>query len=191
MLDEIRHARGCFELARRHADADMGPGPLPLDGALEPTDLAAVVLGTIAGGCIGETIAALEAAEVLAYTEGPAARRLLEQIAREEATHAQLAGRFLAWALQTGPASLRGQVERIFRAELAVIAEPVESPDPALDAELLRHGLLPPSLRQALRVRALHDVVAPCTTSSHRVQRRCSTPRAAATQRQLTQRSSR
>jgi hypothetical protein len=164
MADEIVHARDCFALARRHSERDMGPAPLALAGALEELDLTAIVLGTIAEGCIGETVAALEAAEAQAHCEDEAVRAVLARISADETRHAQLAWRFVAWALERGPAHLRQAVRAAFERELA--ATPASaSPAIAVSAtehQLLRQGLVGPQLRSALRVRVLHDIVGPC-----------------------------
>lgn len=160
MQDEIEHARACFALARRHSDADVGPGPLDLAGALDATDLQAIVFATIAEGCIGETVAAIEAVEALAHCGDDEVRTILARIARDETRHAELAWRFVAWALEIGPATLRDQVRVAFVAATRVVAGPV-SPSP-LDLQLARHGLIAPALRAELRSRVLHDVIAPC-----------------------------
>ena len=160
MLDEIRHARGCFELARCYSGRALGPGPLPIDGALEDADLASIVRSTIVEGCIGETVAAVEATEVLAYCEDARTRSLLEAIARDEARHAELAWRFVAWALSTGPASLGDVVRQAFAAQLEQRA-PSHVVMAERDADLLRHGLMSAALRPALRQRVLDEVVAP------------------------------
>jgi len=166
MADEVQHAQACFALARRYTDAEIGPGRLPIEGALEQQDLRAVVLGTIAEGCIGETVAALEAAEALAHCEDGAACAVLERIAAEETRHAQLAWQFVAWALQAGPPDLAQDVRRAFAD--AALADATSGPDasPPLanerQRELARHGLLAAPLRQALRRRVLSEVIAPC-----------------------------
>jgi hypothetical protein len=164
MQDEIRHARACFELARRHSNEDVGPGPLAMDGALDATDPTAIVLDTLREGCIGETVAAIEASEALQHCEDPAARAVLERIAVEEGQHAELAWRFVAWALETRPA-LALQVREAFAQELAGARPGQERASrdvAASDRELARHGLLSPALRAALRERVLAGVVAPC-----------------------------
>jgi hypothetical protein len=164
MQDEIRHARACFELARRHSSEDVGPGPLAIDGALERMDPATIVLDTLREGCIGETVAAIEASEALQHCEDPAARAVLERIAIEEGQHAELAWRFVAWAIETRPA-LAPRVREAFGQELSG-ARPGRERAPrdvsAPDRELARHGLLSPVLRAALRERVLAGVVAPC-----------------------------
>lgn len=161
VTDEIRHARACFELARRHGGADVGPGPLDVTGALACSDLEAVVLDTVREGCIGETVAALESAEALQHCEDPATRPVLAAIAAEELQHAELAWRFVAWALERAPASLHAEVRRAFAAASASSdrgAEPMSS----LDHALARHGLLAGPVRRALQRRVLAGVVAPC-----------------------------
>jgi hypothetical protein len=167
MQDETRHARDCFRLARRYAPSDLGPGPLPLDGALAEADLVAIVIGTVREGCVGETLAALEAAEALQHCEDAAARPVLARIAAEEARHAQLAWRFVAWALQTqrsdASLELRQHVGAAFAAELS--ATDGKSAIGSFDAELARHGLLSTPVRRALRERALQEVVAPCAAA--------------------------
>jgi hypothetical protein len=161
MQDEVQHAQACFALARRYSDADLGPGPLPIEGALEHPELRAVVLGTIAEGCIGETLAALEAAEALAHCQDGAACAVLERIAAEETRHAQLAWQFVAWALQVGPPDLAQQVRHAFA---EAVSSPVARWAGANDEqrELARYGLLAAPLRQALRRRVLSEVVGPC-----------------------------
>jgi hypothetical protein len=161
MGDEIEHARACFELARRHAADDVGPGELDLSGALEATELEAVLLGTIAEGCIGETVAAIEAAEACAHCEDGAVRAVLERIARDETRHAELAWRFVAWALEVGPAGLRERARAAFAAATEHTAPALPAPAER-DRELARHGLIGGTLRADLRSRVLHDVIAPC-----------------------------
>ncbi|HTV19722.1 MAG TPA: ferritin-like domain-containing protein [Polyangiaceae bacterium] len=170
MLDEIGHARECYALARRYSDADVGPGPLALDGALAPRDVEAIVVAAIEEGCIGETVAALEAAEALAHCDDPWARRVLEQIQRDETEHARLAWHFVSWALSTAPEPVLRAAQRAFRRELD--RYPVVASAPAAlaprDRELLRHGLVPDSLRDRLRQRVLREVVEPCADALFR-----------------------
>jgi hypothetical protein len=162
MQDEVRHARACFALARRHMDHDVGPGPLSIDGALADMDFRSIVLGTLHEGCIGETVAALEAAEAAEHCEDETARVVLRQIAIEEGQHAELAWRFVAWALEVGPANLVDCVREAFEAALAPTEPPSLTALHASDRELVRHGLFTPPLRAALRARVLSTVVAPC-----------------------------
>jgi hypothetical protein len=124
-----------------------------------------VVVCTILEGCIGETVAALEASEVLAHTEDAAARALLARIATEEAAHAELAWRFVAWALERGASSLRERVASTFEAAIGASEPPspaLSAGAPPFEAQLLAHGLASEPLRLALRRRALSQIVSPC-----------------------------
>src|SRR5262249_10818235 len=62
-VDETRHAELCFGVAAAFGGSAVGPGRLRVDGSLDDISLAKVVANVIREGCIGETIAALEAAE--------------------------------------------------------------------------------------------------------------------------------
>jgi hypothetical protein len=80
----------------------------------------------------------------------------------EEGRHAELAWRFVAWALQVGPPSLLEHVRDAFTAELTAPSAARVVELSSLDRELARHGLLSAALRAALRERVLSAVVSPC-----------------------------
>lgn len=164
MSDELRHAQDCFRLARRYAPSDLGPGPLPIAGSIETTDLCDLVLTTLREGCIEETAAAIEAAEALEHCTDAEARPVLARIAAEETRHAELAWRFVAWALEATVEPERTELRGRLRAALAeeLDAPLIASAITERDRELAQHGLLAPVLRQALRARVLREVVAPC-----------------------------
>ncbi len=66
-LDEIAHARACFEIAGAYAGEALSPGPLRLSGdLLGPLDLASIAAAAVIEGCVGETVASLEAREAAA-----------------------------------------------------------------------------------------------------------------------------
>jgi hypothetical protein len=161
MQDEMRHARACFELARGYSSSDVGPGPLLMDGALAESDLGSIVVNTVLEGCIGETVAALEAAEALAHCEDDQARAVLERITAEESQHAELAWAFVEWALASGPRELEAQVRGTFAAAVAAERSP-HLPLTVFDRALLRQGVVSPELRRALRERVLDEVIEPC-----------------------------
>jgi len=168
MADEVRHARECFSLARRYSENDVGPGPLLLTGALESRDLGSIVVAAIEEGCIGETIAALEAAETLAHCVEPEARRVLEQISRDETEHARLAWRFVAWALAAAPDVVREAARQAFWGELERDAPLEPESSAGLERELLRRGLMSGATRARLRSRVAREVVAPCAEALFR-----------------------
>ena len=104
--DEIRHAQAAFRVASHFSGGPLGPGPLALSGLECGESLEEIVLGTFLEGCVGETIAALEAAEALACAEHSLVREALAHVALDEARHAELAWSFLAWAIQRAGARL-------------------------------------------------------------------------------------
>lgn len=102
MGDEIAHARACFSLASRFGGRPVGPGPLPMADSSEPLSLVSITLRAVVEGCVGETLAALQAEELLAQTTDDAERAALTTIAADETEHACLAYRFVAWAARDG-----------------------------------------------------------------------------------------
>lgn len=160
MADETAHARIAFTLASRYRGEAVGPGPLGLQGAAPAVSLASMVQTAIIEGAVGETVAAMEAAEALCRATDPEVRSALDRIAQDETTHARLAWDFLAWALQQDP-GLKALVEATFAAALREpprVAVVEEHSDPALE----HHGLLTASLRQEVRHSALREVIGPC-----------------------------
>ena len=157
-LDEVRHARLCFALASAYAGTAIAPGPFPLGGEVQVgTSLAAVAASTVEEGCIGETVAALVAAEQLSVATDPAVRAALAVIAADEARHAELAWRTVAWAVQTGGDVVRAAVEGALHGALAG-GGPGAS---AMPAGLLAHGRLDDATRAQAVKSALEEVVLP------------------------------
>src|SRR5262249_13183621 len=127
---------------------------------LAAVDLKSVVVTTFLEGCIGETVAAVEAREAARCVFDPVLERALAEIAADESRHAALGWRFVSWALRRAG---NGLVERL-RAELARAQTEARLAPTALDGGqgALEHGLLPPAFRAALRQEALASIVAPC-----------------------------
>jgi len=158
MADETRHAKTCFGLATRYAEREVGPGPLDVTGALGAVELLDVVDLVIEEGCIGETGAALEAQWAADAAKDPSVARALRQIADDEARHAELAWRFVAWAA-TRDARVGGRVQSHLTAALARLTD---SPAPARDAtsrQLMAHGVLDERTRRDARLASLSEVL--------------------------------
>jgi hypothetical protein len=172
MADERRHATLCFALASAYAGAPVGPGALDVRGCLATLDLESVVVTTFLEGCIGETIAAVEARAAARSVTDPVLERAFARIAADEARHAALAWRFVHWALERGGAPLIARL----RAELALSLDASEAasasnvrhtaPSPAglpvADEVALEHGLASPAFRASWRRTALTEIVGPC-----------------------------
>jgi hypothetical protein len=169
-LDEIAHARDCFALARRYGARDAGPGALDVHDALGPgprslADLAAL---TAEEGCVGETLGAALAGEQLAVAVDPEVRRVLARIVRDEARHAELAWRFIAWAVseeQRGAPGATGVSAAVAVASAHAIAatRAMEIRPAVSDLESWHgHGRLTCAEAREASERAIVDVVMPC-----------------------------
>ncbi len=161
MDDERRHAELCFSLASEYAGLALGPADLDLEGALPAPTLERSLVTAIREGCVGETVAALEAAELAERVSDPVLRAALTRIAADEKRHAELAFRFVEWALPTlgelGHALVEGEIERV-RSELASFGDPFYD---AASNELACHGILTDGLTRAVRAAALEAAVLP------------------------------
>jgi hypothetical protein len=165
MADETTHTRLAFGLASAYAGCDLGPGPLATDACLDGANqLGHLVATTFVEGCIGETIAALEAREALAAVRDPAVRAVLEAIARDEARHAELAWRTVAWALAAFGRDARDAIEGAV-AKASLEASAGDAPCSVEQDALRVHGVLGDRLRGRLRGEALRRIVIPLATA--------------------------
>jgi hypothetical protein len=165
MQEETAHAQACFSLARRYAGHDVGPGALLVDEQRLEFDLTSVVLSTVQRGCIKEAVDALSAREGLEHCQDAATRQVLIRRQEAKAQQAQLAWRFVAWALRGAGRELTDHVRVAFLTALSAPTEPGATPlqdRRLLRHGLLRHGLLSRSQRAALEQRVLREVVLPC-----------------------------
>jgi hypothetical protein len=158
-LDEVRHAELCFALASAYAGESVGPGPFPVGERVEVSaSLVDLAVSTVREGCVGESVAAVVAAEQLAVARDPAVRAALTRIVADEARHAELAWRTVAWALEAGGDDVHEAVTEAFRAALAARPLPAtKSSRLALEA----HGRLDPATTESVAAAALAGVVAP------------------------------
>jgi hypothetical protein len=166
MADETKHARLAFAVASAYGGRALGAGPLAIDRVLEATSLTDVVVAAIREGCIGETVSALHAAEALSYVTDPALRQVLTTIVDDETRHAQLAWRFVQWALERGGEEVRYAARVEFVRVRAAIASvdascPISSLEPQ-ELELLAGGAVPERLGRHLHAECVLRVVAPC-----------------------------
>jgi hypothetical protein len=159
MDDELGHARLAFGLASAYGARAIGPGPLGIEGALDGFDPREVVSTLIREGCIGETLAALEATSALEDAVDPAVRAVLHTIEREELRHAELAWRTLAWLVSTRRVR-RDVVEREFETAQEEIASRAPAAPGAND--LRAFGVLDEAERDELRRAALASIVDRC-----------------------------
>jgi hypothetical protein len=164
MADETKHARLCFGLASAYAGSGIGPGKLTVGDALDGRDARDILLAAIHEGCIGETMAAIEAAEAAAHAADPVIRRVLQIIAEDEMRHAELAFRFAAWAIHRDPA-LHEVASAALEAATSAYgrAGTVAGEDAAF--HLLAFGVLDAERRRELQRRTLEQVITPCLSA--------------------------
>ena len=108
-LDEIAHAEASFAMAARFSppETPWGPGPL-VASTFGPLDLRGLVRETFVDGCIGETLAALDARVRAQRTDDDEERRVLSAIAEDEERHAELAWAIVAWGASVSSEVLEG-----------------------------------------------------------------------------------
>jgi hypothetical protein len=132
--DEVRHTALCSGLASAFAGWNLEPAlispPSPRD-ADRPAALVRMALESWHDGCLGEGAAAARAKRALAGAADSEAQAALAVIATDEARHAELGWRVLAYCLSEGGRSVRGALG-------AAIVCPEPAPpegEPARDAE--------------------------------------------------------
>jgi hypothetical protein len=163
MVDETKHARAAFALASAYRGKRVGPGALPIEGALGGgNDIASILRLVVREGCVGETVAAVEAGEAEASAVDPVVRAVLGEIASDESEHAELAWRTVRWALDAFGEEAREAV----REEIALLESELEGASvpaaTARDEELLRNGVVTSEMRASMRIAILRRAVLPC-----------------------------
>lgn len=159
LVDETKHARLAFDLASRFGGRRIGPGALSMDGALDDGSVEAILRTTIVEGCVGETMAALEARAALELCLDEGVSAALEQIAVDEERHAALAWKVVSWIVEERP-DLRNVAERVFS---QAAAQRASSEGPRDGAPAL--GVLSSEELARVHADALDNVVIPCAQS--------------------------
>ncbi|HTJ80550.1 MAG TPA: ferritin-like domain-containing protein [Polyangiaceae bacterium] len=155
-LDEIEHAKLAFAVAASLSGEAFGPGPLVEATSPISTDLADIVRALVVEGCVGETMGALEARAQLEAARG-LARVALDRIAPDEARHAELAWRSLAWMVATFGA----RVVPVARAAFDDCARDLATLGVSSQAGAVEHGVLGAGEAAAARRLAWSEVVLP------------------------------
>ena len=159
LADEIRHANVCFALASHYAGLPLAAGPLDVSGSLATLDLASVAALVVTEGCIGETVAATLAAEQALAASDPQIKKILQGIAEDEARHAELAWRFVQWAMGRGGQPVWDAVAAAFAAGAARTASCSSLPE---GDRLRAHGRFGALNRRKYADWAVRECVAPC-----------------------------
>ncbi|MDQ2644196.1 MAG: hypothetical protein M3020_10300 [Myxococcota bacterium] len=158
MGEELQHAQACFALASRYGGERVGPGALDVGGCLEHLTLADAVRAAVREGCVGETVAAVQAAEAFEHARDPEVRAALQRIRRDEWEHAQLSFRFVRWALEVDP-TLSAAVLDELRGSLPEVQGGAELSH--AQRRRAEHGLLPEAHLTTIAARVHREIVSP------------------------------
>jgi hypothetical protein len=114
-LEEVGHAERCWSLARHFGAGSVGAGSFPFAApvAVDVT-LSSLAAEAVREGCLGETLGAHLAAVAAELAPEPEVRAELLAIAAEEAEHAVLSFRIVAWALAVGGEDVLAAVRGAF-----------------------------------------------------------------------------
>ncbi len=169
-LEEIEHAKACFRVAQHFSGRRQGPGALDLSRVKLSSSLAEAAALAVHEGCVGETLASLVAGEQLERSRELIVRQVLSEISEDEARHAELAWRFVAWALaqatSTQDESVINAVERAFEQALSsrqFRASDAEASQWSAQRIEAHHaaGRLTPMEMDELELRTKSDVIEP------------------------------
>jgi len=116
-LDEIRHAKMCYGIANSFLGAHIQPSIFDVDDSVKTISNDEIIRSVIIEGCIGETIAAVQAQLGAHYAKEPIVKGILENIAVDESNHAQLAWNTVKWAIVRFP-ELGNVAEETFTSRL-------------------------------------------------------------------------
>ena len=116
-LEEVKHAEKCWEFARLFGGAEVTAGPFPFQSPPNARiSLAELAAAAVREGCLAETLGAHVLSVAARHAPEPAVRAALLSMAEEEARHAVLSFRIVAWALRRGGAEVIASVQAAFAA---------------------------------------------------------------------------
>jgi hypothetical protein len=162
LADETAHTRACFALASAYGGTAVGPARLDIEHCFEDTSLIAIAKLVLREGCIGETVASLEALAAAELAGDPAVKQALTRIAHDELNHAQLAYEFLRWALTISSVEMRHELAREAARQLADFESDARNRERTRsDDRLAAHGLLAGDALRAVHLAAAREVARP------------------------------
>jgi len=161
--DEIEHAAACFGIASAYAGRALGPLEVNIQDSLASSTSAEHILrAVIEEGCIGESLAAVQAQLEASYAHHPLMKAQLEKIHSDELEHALLAWRFVGWMLAQRPALTTLAIESFEAHGRALGVDLLPEGLSERSVALMRHGCTPSYQLQRWRKHAFEHVVAPC-----------------------------
>lgn len=131
--DEVRHAKQMKEAAERYGGVVPSPQVMPM----KMRSLEEIALDNAVEGCVRETFGALVGMWQSRFAQDPALRRVMRQIAADEARHAELSWAIDAWARTRLSSEAISRMEAAQKEAIAALsAEAHREEEPALVAML-------------------------------------------------------
>jgi hypothetical protein len=162
MADELEHTQLAQRIALAYGAKAVVPGPLDTSGCMDASqDLASVAETTTAESCIAETVSTMLLFEASQVCQVPPLKVLLARMAEDEARHALLGFRFVAWAVRHGGPVVGRRVGAVFANANCHVGFGSVSPIDAPTNELRAHGYLPIAERRRIAQRVLREIIAP------------------------------
>ncbi len=152
-LEEVDHACRCFALAAGYGEISHAPEPMP-DLLLENFSSIrdprlTLALESVYDGCLFESFSADVAEECVMTCSEPTVKEVLENIAREERSHAEFSWALVTWLLKTYPEVIHPALAAALTGLSLMSRPPTVSPQinalvmAANGDDLLKHGRLP------------------------------------------------
>jgi hypothetical protein len=116
-------------------------------------ELPRIVETLMAEGCVGETLAALQAGEAARLCQDPVVKKVLEGITADETRHAALAWKALRWLVERHP-----ELRQVARKALVAATRPAVTRTGRDDLEA--HGMLSPATQARVHEVGRREVVA-------------------------------
>ena len=169
-IDEINHAKISYDIASANTGLKLAPGPLDVQESLKKLELMSVIRSIIQEGCVGETLAAIEARVRGHGTDDPYIKKSLLQITEEETNHAQLAWDTIDWVVGKNPDLLSFaenvlddelEHQRVNEQEISSSVEELACVDPNEDMSLQKHGFLTQENAEKVRKVGIRDIILP------------------------------
>ena len=158
--DEARHAVHCAELAAHYGHALAPNDPEPRELAPERFSDRQRVLYEVAAACLAESESSVMLVTLMQHAHAPKMKAVLRELSRDEVEHARFGWAVLASHRATDDLSfLAGAIPWMLSTTAGDTFRP-QTLGPEHD-EIAEHGVLPYSLRRAVFIDALNDVVFP------------------------------
>jgi hypothetical protein len=158
--DERRHAGYCAELAARYDHPLQEEVTEPSEIAPKQLRLRQRVLYEVAASCLAETESTVMLVTLMGETKTQKMRSLLREFAKDEVTHARMGWAILSSHRERDDLSFLAKwIPWMLRTTAGDSFKP-ETKGPE-ERELVEHGVLPYSLRRAVFIKTLDDVIFP------------------------------